>query len=57
MRDSIVKQYKIPESCGKQLLVHGEESTYYSVLVIRAEFLQEMMVTGIQLQKAKKIRD
>ncbi len=34
MWDNIVKQYKIPESCGKQLLVHGEESTYYSVLRI-----------------------
>jgi len=34
MWGSIVKQYSIPESCGKQLLVHKEESNYYSVLRI-----------------------
>jgi hypothetical protein len=34
MRDNIVKKYSIPESCGKQLLVHREESNYCSVLRI-----------------------
>jgi hypothetical protein len=33
--DSIVKQHRIPESCGKQLLVHREESNYCSHSVLR----------------------
>jgi len=67
MRDSIVKQYNMTESCGKELMVHREESNYCSVLRITGASSTHsqmdrnlpdllLFMNGDRSQKAKKIR-